>query len=75
MTRTADLRAPWTVGSTPPTLPYKGEENDGSSFLVPWSATHSVNELLNLYNPRRLSPTLVIGDPGVFLPPLCHPRR
>ncbi len=32
--------------------PYKGEENDGPSFLVPCSALHSVNELLNLYNPR-----------------------
>ena len=57
MTMTANLRAPWTVGSTPPTLPlrlalphlpspYKGEENDGPSFLVPllWAAPHSVNE-------------------------------
>ena len=46
--------------------PFKGEENDGPFFLVPWSALHSVSELLNLYNPRHLSPTPVpdlIGDP------------
>ena len=24
--------------------PYKGEEQDGPSFLVPWSAIYSVNE-------------------------------
>ena len=55
---TANPRALWTVGSTPPRFrggkpsspsPYKGEENDGPSFLVPWSAPHAVNECLNLY--------------------------
>ena len=34
------------------TSPYKGEEQDDPSFLVPWSASHSVNELLNIHNPR-----------------------
>ena len=51
MTMTANPRAPWTVGSTPPPggmpsspSPYKGEENDGPSFRVPrlWSAQRSM---------------------------------
>ena len=44
---------------------------------------HSVSELVNIYNPRPLSPTFLIGgsnqsrDPASFLSPFpfCHPRR